>query len=151
MKNVKRVLENKGYAVYGVAPDDTVLVALSEMANKEVGALLVLEGGELIGIISERDYARKVILKGRFSKDTPVREIMSSQVVCVSPSQTVDVCMALMTEKHIRHLAVMEEGRLVGLISLGDVVKAIIDEQEFTIEQLEHYITGRVRPRPTPP
>ena len=112
------------------------------MANKNVGSLLVLENGQLIGLFSERDYARKVILKGKSSRDTPVREIMSSRVVYVRPNQTVGECMALMTDKRVRHLPVIEDKQLVGLISIGDVVKAIISEQEFLIHQLENYITG---------
>jgi CBS domain-containing protein len=119
-----------------------VFDALAEMADLNVGALLVLDGDELVGLISERDYARKVILKNKASKDTPVSEIMSSHVVCVSPRLKVDACMVLMTDKRIRHLAVMDDQSLVGVISIGDVVKAIIDHQEFAIQQLEHYITG---------
>jgi CBS domain-containing protein len=142
MKTIRQVLEAKGYDVYVITPDELVFDALCEMATRNVGALLVLEGGEIVGIVSERDYARKVILKNKASKHIPVREIMSSQVVCVGPEQKVDACMALMTEKHIRHLAVMENRNLIGVISIGDVVKAIIDQQQFTIEQLEHYISG---------
>lgn len=113
------------------------------MAEKEIGALLVIEDGELIGIISERDYARKVILKGKTSVDTPVREIMTSKVIYVLAEQSIEDCMALMTEKHIRHLPVYTGDQLVGVISIGDVVKAVISQQEFVIEQLEKYITGR--------
>ncbi len=142
MKTVKQVLDDKGYEVYEIPPDSRVFDALSEMANRNVGALLVRDGGDLVGLISERDYARKVILKNRASKDISVSEIMSRGVVCVGPGQKVDACMALMTAKRIRHLVVFEEDRLIGVVSIGDVVKAIIDHQQFTIEQLEHYITG---------
>ncbi|MBW2726376.1 MAG: CBS domain-containing protein [Deltaproteobacteria bacterium] len=142
MKTTQQVLEAKGYDVYSIAPVALVFDALSEMADLNVGALLVLDGDELVGLISERDYARKVILKNKASKDTPVNEIMSRQVVCVSPRLKVDACMALMTDKRIRHLVVMEDESIMGVVSIGDVVKAIIDHQEFTIQQLEHYITG---------
>ena len=142
MNTVRQILEIKGNEVFDVAPDVLVFEALGEMARRNVGALLVREGDELVGIISERDYARKVILENKASKHIPVAEIMSRRVVCVGPDQTVDVCMALMTDKHIRHLAVFEDERLIGVVSIGDVVKAIIDHQQFTIEQLEHYIMG---------
>jgi len=142
MKTVKEVLDHKGHEVYEIPPESRVLDALNEMADRNVGALLVRDGGDLVGLISERDYARKVILKNRASRDIPVSEIMSRGVVCVGPGQKVDACMALMTAKRIRHLAVLEEEHLIGVISIGDVVKAIIDHQQFTIEQLEHYITG---------
>jgi CBS domain-containing protein len=120
-----------------------VYEALDLMAEKNVGALLVLEEGELVGIISERDYARGVVLKGKTAKDTPVREIMTERVVYVRLEQTVEECMALMTDKRIRHLPVLAEGQLIGVISIGDVVKDVIAEQEFIIQQLESYITGR--------
>ncbi len=143
MKTVTQLLRTKGQQVLSVAPDIPVFEALEVMADKNVGALLVVEGERLVGVFSERDYARKVILKGKSSKDTPVREIMSSHVLYVRPEQTIEDCMALMTDKRVRHLPVMEEGRVVGVISIGDVVKAIIAEQEFIIEQLQNYITGR--------
>ena len=143
MKTVAQLLRAKGHEVLSVSPELSVFEALQVMAEKNVGALLVVEGERLVGVFSERDYARKVILKGKSSKDTPVQEIMSSHVLYVRPEQTIEDCMALMTDKRVRHLPVMEEGRVVGVISIGDVVKAIIAEQEFIIEQLQNYITGR--------
>jgi CBS domain-containing protein len=144
MKTVKELLRVKGYQVWSIGPDATVYEALTLMAEKDVGALLVLDNaGQLVGILSERDYARKIVLKGKTSRETPVREIMTEKVVWVRPDQTIEECMALMTNKHIRHLPVMEEGRLLGVISIGDVVKDIISEQEFVIAQLENYITGK--------
>ncbi len=142
MKPVRELLRIKGQETWSVTPDTPVYDALKLMAEKNVGALLVLDGDKLAGILSERDYARKVILKGKASKNTPAREIMSENVVCVTPKQSVAECMALMTDKHFRHLPVIEDGKLVGVISIGDVVKAIISEQKFVIEQLEHYIAG---------
>lgn len=142
MKTVREVLQAKGDAIYEIVPDAMVIDALREMANRNIGSLLVRDGEELVGLISERDYARKVILKNKASREIPVSEIMTRHVVCVAPGQTVDGCMALMTDKRTRHLAVMDDGRLVGVVSIGDVVKAIIDHHEFTIQQLEHYITG---------
>ena len=141
MKTVQQILEIKGTQVWSIAPDSTVFAALKLMGEKEVGALAVLENGRLVGIISERDYARKVILKGRTSRDTFVCEIMSTAVICTQPEQTVEQCMQVMTEKRIRHLPVVEEEQLVGIISMGDLVKAVIAEQQFMIEQLESYIT----------
>jgi CBS domain-containing protein len=143
MKTVANLLQGKGSDVLSVAPDVPVFQALGLMAERNVGALLVLEDQRLVGILSERDYARKVILKGKSSKEIPVREIMSSHVLYVRPRQTIEDCMALMTDKRVRHLPVLEEDRIVGVISIGDVVKAIIAEQEFMIEQLQNYITGR--------
>ena len=143
MKTVAQLLRTKGHQVLSVSPDIPVFEALEVMAEKNVGALLVLEGERLVGIFSERDYARKVILKGKASKETPVREIMSSHVLYIRPEQTIEDCMALMTDKRVRHLPVMEEEKLMGVISIGDVVKAVIAEQEFMIEQLQNYITGR--------
>jgi CBS domain-containing protein len=142
MKTVKQILGAKGNHVHSVAPDVSVLDALRKMATAEIGSLVVLDGTELVGILSERDYARKVVLKGLLSKDTPVRDIMTSQVICVTPQMRVDACMSLMTEKRVRHLVVRDEERLSGVVSIGDVVKAIIEDQQFTIEQLHHYITG---------
>ncbi len=142
MTTVKQILETKGHEVWSVPPDATVYDALRIMAEKNIGALLVLDAHKLKGIISERDYARKVVLKGKFSRETPVEEIMSTNVVTVRPDHSIEECMALMTDKRIRHLPVLENERLVGIISIGDVVKAYISEQEFTIKQLENYITG---------
>jgi CBS domain-containing protein len=142
MKTVRQLLQVKGDKICAVPPETTVYDALKVMAENNVGALLVLETGRLVGIFSERDYARKVALRGRSSRDTPVSEIMTEKVDRVSPSQSVRECMSLMTNKHIRHLPVTEDSQLVGVISIGDVVKAIISDQEFTIEQLESYITG---------
>ena len=142
MKRVSQLLSEKGSEFWTVSPSATVLQALEMMAAKNVGALLVMEGEKLAGIFSERDYARKVVLEGRTSKDTSVGDIMSSKVVCVTPQQSVEDCMALMTDKRIRHLPVIEGDRVLGIISVGDVVKAVITEQTFVISQLEHYITG---------
>ncbi len=143
MKTVAEILQRKGNTVWRVTPGTLVYDALRLMAEKEVGALLVQEeGGGVAGILSERDYARKVILKGRSSLDTPVREIMTHSVVCVRPEQSVDECMALMTTKHIRHLPVLVDQEVVGIVSIGDLVKASLDEKDFLIQQLESYITG---------
>lgn len=141
-KTVRDVLEHKGRQVWSVRPDATVYEALQLMAEKEIGALLVVEGERPVGIFTERDYARQVILKGKASKDTPVRDVMTARVAFVRPEQTVEDCMALMTDKRVRHLPVMEGDRLAGLLSIGDVVKAVISEKQFIIEQLEHYITS---------
>jgi CBS domain-containing protein len=136
------LLRAKGHRVLSVSPDTPVFDALELMAERNVGALLVLAEGCLVGIFSERDYARKIILKGKASRTTPVRDIMTSPVVCVSPDQSLEDCMTLMTAKRVRHLPVVDEGHLVGVISIGDVVKDIISEQEFIIEQLQTYISG---------
>ena len=138
---VRDLLRGKS-GVYSVGPGDTVYDALLLMADKNIGALIVQSAGRIEGIFSERDYARKVILLGKTSKQTLVREIMTPHVVCVQPSWTVDQCMALMTEKRIRHLPVMDEERLVGVISIGDVVRGLVDEQQFTINSLQRYITS---------
>ena len=142
MKTVRNILQVKGNNRWSVAPSDSVYDAMKIMAQKEIGALLVIEQDKLVGIISERDYARKVILQGRSSKTTQVREIMTARVAYADPDQGVEECMAVMTEKRIRHLPVMDGGRLCGVISIGDLVKSIIAEQKFIIEQLERYITG---------
>ena len=142
MKTVRDILEVKGHDVWRVPFEATVFDALQLMAEKEVGALVVVDGPKPVGIISERDYARKVILHGRASPTTLVKEIMTSHIVYTHPDQPIEECMAIMTDKRIRHLPVMDESKLVGIISIGDLVKTIIAEQRFTIEQLERYITG---------
>jgi CBS domain-containing protein len=142
MKTVRDILGNKGSDLWTIAPDRTVFEALQTMADKNVGALLVLDGETITGILSERDYARKVILHGRSSKELMVREIMSSKVYFVSPEQNIEDCMSLFTNKRVRHLPVLENDKLAGIISIGDVVKAVIAEQESTIKHLENYITG---------
>ena len=139
---VRQLIGRKGNSIWSTQPDAMVFEALEQMAEKRVGSLLVFEGDQLAGIFSERDYARKVILKGKSSRDTCVREIMTQNVVCVRPDQTMDDCMALMTDKRIRHLPVLDGDEIIGVISIGDVVKEIISEQEFVIGQLENYITG---------
>jgi CBS domain-containing protein len=142
MKTVKDILEAKGHNVISITPETTVFESLKIMADKNVGALVVLEGETVAGIMSERDYARKVILHGKSSRELQVREIMTPRVYYVRPDQNVQDCMALITDKHVRHLPVMEGDRLIGIISIGDVVKAIIAEHESTIKLLENYITG---------
>jgi CBS domain-containing protein len=142
MKTVRQILGAKGHTVFTVSPDATVYEALQQLAEHDVGALVVTEEGEVVGLLSERDCARKLVLLGRLTKDTPVREIMTREVICVGSKQTADGCMALMSEKRVRHLPVLENGQLAGMISIGDVGKAIIEQQEATIQQLEHYIKG---------
>jgi CBS domain-containing protein len=143
MKTVAQILRSKpDQAVYTITPTTTVFDALKLMAEKSIGALLIVDGERIVGIMTERDYARKVILMSRSSIETPVRDIMTSEVLYVRPDQSSEECMALMTENRMRHLPVMDRGTLIGLISIGDLVKAIISEQKFIIEQLEHYITG---------
>ena len=142
MKTVRDMLNAKQGETHTIAPDETVFRALEKMAENEVGALLVLKDEKVVGIISERDYARKVILKGASSLDTPVSKIMTRDVIYVGPDQTVEECMALMTDKRIRHLPVVVDRRLAGMISIGDVVKAVIADREFAIRQLESYISG---------
>ena len=143
MRSVKDILEEKGTQVYAVSPNATVYEALQIMADKNVGALMVIEGDTVAGLISERDYARKIILKGKFSKDVPVREIMTADIIRIGPDNDVEYCMELMTDKRIRHLPVFENDRLIGIISIGDIVKAIIEHKEEIIEQLENYIKGK--------
>ena len=140
MTAVRHLLDRKGRALFSIEPEDPVLEAIRMMADHHVGALLVMRGTELAGIVSERDYARKVVLLGRSSADTPVWQIMTAPVITVSPDNSVQDCMRLMTDHHIRHLPVTEGARVVGMISIGDLVKAVIEEQQQTIEQLESYI-----------
>lgn len=142
MKLVKHLLDAKGRDVLSIAPGATVLDAVKLMAEKGVGALVVMEGEQLLGIVSERDYARKVILKGRASDDTPVRDIMSEDLATTSSDSTVQQCMSLVTDRRIRHLPVVDDGRVTGVISIGDLVKAIIEDQQEEIEQLGQYISG---------
>ncbi|HZP92276.1 MAG TPA: CBS domain-containing protein [Burkholderiales bacterium] len=142
MKTVRHLLESKGHKLLSISPEATVFEALEKMAEHDVGALIVLEGDRLVGIFSERDYARKIILHGKSSKDTKVAEIMTAKVVCLRPTQTVEECMGLMTDKRIRHLPVLQDGRVIGVVSIGDVVKEMLSQQKFIIEQLEHYIRG---------
>ena len=142
MISIRQLLERKGSEVWSTSPDSSVYEALQLLAEKDVGALLVLQDGELVGVISERDYARKVVLRGMTSMKTPVKEIMTEDVITVGPGSTVEEAMALMTDKHIRHLPVLEGESIVGVVSIGDLVKAIIADQEFTIGQLENYISG---------
>ena len=142
MKTLRQILAGKSGPLVIVSPDDAVFHALQVMADHNVGAVLVLDGKNLVGIFSERDYARKVILYGKASRDTLVREIMTDKVLYVTPDRTVDECMAIMTEKHFRHLPVLDGGKVVGVVSIGDVVKETICAQQFIIEQMEKYITG---------
>ena len=140
MNTVRQLLEGKTTRLLSISPDASVFEALQLMAAKDVGALVVLDGERLAGIFSERDYARKVVLVGKFSKETAVREIMTAKVLCVRPEQTVDQCMALMTEHRIRHLPVLDGSKVIGVISIGDVVKELLSEQQVIISQLERYI-----------
>lgn len=140
MRTVREILLNKGYNICSVSPDDTIFNALKFMAEKKIGAVLVIDNGDVVGIMSERDYARKVVLEGKSSKDSRVKEIMSDKVIYADIDRLVEECMVLMIEKRIRHLPVYENNKLTGIISIGDVVKAVIDEKEFVISQLVHYI-----------
>jgi CBS domain-containing protein len=140
MTTVRQLLDRKGRAVFSVGPETPVLEAIRAMAEHHVGALLVMKGETLAGIVSERDYARKVILLGRSSSDTPVRDIMTTPVLTVSPETSVEQCMQLVTDKRVRHLPVLEAGRVIGMVSIGDLVKAVIAAQQQQIEQLESYI-----------
>ena len=142
MKTLKQLLDSKNKELASILPDQTVLYALHLMAEKDVGALLVLEGKRLAGVFSERDYARKVVLQGRSSSDTAVQQIMSSPVVCVGPMESVSECMGIMTDRHIRHLPVVDDGQVVGIVSIGDLVKEVIEEQKQEINYLQQYISG---------
>ena len=140
MKTVRQLLQGKSRALSTIGPDARVFDALKLMAEKNIGALPVVENGKLMGIVSERDYARKVILQGKSSHDTSVKQIMTERAVCVEPGNTIEECMALMTDKHIRHLPVIENEKLLGILSIGDLVKETISEQQLVIKQLESYI-----------
>lgn len=142
MRQVKHLLEAKGNAVYTIAAESPVLDAIRSMAERGIGALLVMRDGDLLGIVTERDYARKVILKGRSSRDTPVSEIMTATPISVDPAATVDECMRLCTDQRVRHLPVTEDGRVTGVVSIGDLVKAVIDDQAVEIDHLQRYIAG---------
>lgn len=143
IKTIREIFDNKGHQIWSVSPDTKIFEALQLMAEKNIGALVVLNGDKLVGIISERDYARKVALKGKTSKETPIRDIMTPKVLYVTPEKTAEDCMALMIEKRIRHLPVYKQDKLIGVVSIGDVVKAVIEEKKIAIEHLENYITLR--------
>ena len=142
MTAVHHILDQKGHQVWSVHPADTVYDAIRMMADKNVGSLVVLDGSKIVGIVTERHYARNVFLKGRASPQTRVDEIMERNVVCVEPDQSIEECMAIMSAKRVRHLPVINNGKLLGIVSIGDLVKSIISDREFVIEQLEHYIRG---------
>ena len=142
MATVRQILDAKGHDVATIGPDATVYNAIKKLADENIGSLVVMDDEKIVGIVTERDYARNVILKGKASPTTLVKDIMSTRVVCVGPEQSVEECMAVMTDKAIRHLPVLESKRLVGMVSIGDLVKSIIGDQKFIIEQLEHYISG---------
>jgi CBS domain-containing protein len=142
MQTAKDILNTKGHSVWSVKPTSTVLEALGVMADRDIGAVLVMDGDKLVGVLSERDYARKVVLAGRSSKESQVQDVMTSHLVCVAPERSVEECMALMTERRQRHLPVVDHKRVVGIVSIGDLVKATIDDQQFTITQLRMYIAG---------
>jgi CBS domain-containing protein len=142
MTTVRQLLDQKGGKIWSIHPDATVFDAVAKMAEKDVGSLVVMDGDALVGIITERHYARNVVLKGKTSPAMPVREIMERKVIGARPEQSVEQCMALMTEKRVRHLPVFEEEKPIGIVSIGDLVKSIIGDQKFTIDQLEHYIRG---------
>jgi CBS domain-containing protein len=142
MLEVRQLLAEKGHRIFAIGPDEPVLAAVRLMADHYIGALLVMRGDELVGIVSERDYARKIILQNRASAETPVRDIMSSPVVTVKPNDTTDTCMRICTERRVRHLPVVEGGKVVGVLSIGDLVKAVISEQSQEIEHLQRYIAG---------
>ncbi len=143
METVRELIKSKGDKVWTIQPDETVLDAIRKMADHDVGSLVVIEDSKPVGIFTERHYAREVFLKGRHSPTTLIREIMSTHVICASPDQTIEECMAVMTDKRIRHLPVLDDEKLVGIVSIGDLVKSRVADQEFTIEQLTHYIHGQ--------
>jgi len=142
MHTANDILKSKGHDVWSVKPTNTVLEALGVMAEHDIGAVLVLDGDKLVGVLSERDYARKVVLAGRSSKDSQVMDVMTPHVICVAPDRSIDECMALMTNKRLRHLPVVDHKRVIGIVSIGDLVKATIDDQQVTITQLQSYIAG---------
>lgn len=142
MITVKNILDTKGHDIWSVRPDDTVYDAVKLMADKSIGCLLVLDDDKLLGVVTERDYARKVVLEGHSSREMQVSDVMTRKVLCVTPERTTDECMALMTDKRVRHLPVLDHKRVVGVVSIGDLVKAVISEQQILIDQLQHYITG---------
>lgn len=142
MRSVQDILDSKGSDVWSVKPDDIIFDAIKLMADKGIGALLVMEDDKLVGIVTERDYARKVVLEGKSSREARIHEVMTSKILCVSPERTIDECMALMTDKRIRHLPVLDHKRVVGFVSIGDLVKAVISEQKILIDQLQNYISG---------
>jgi CBS domain-containing protein len=144
MTTVRQLLDQKGRTIWSIGPDATVFDAVAKMAEKSVGSLLVMDDDKLIGIITERDYARKVVLKGKSSPTIPVRDIMETEVIAVLPEQSVEQCMAIMTEKRVRHLPVVQGDKPIGIVSIGDLVKSIISDQKFIIDQLEHFIHGHV-------
>lgn len=142
MTTVQQLLDEKGHDIQSIHPDDSVFDAIQKMADANIGSLVVIEDDRPVGIFTERNYARDVILKGKSSPKTPIREVMTTQLLFARPEQAVEECMAVMTEKRVRHLPVVRDGKLIGLISIGDLVKSIIADQKFTIAQLEHFITG---------
>jgi CBS domain-containing protein len=142
MTAVRHIIDQKGSQVWSVGPGDTVYDAIKLMADKDIGALMVVDDGKIVGIVTERDYARNVFLKGRGSPQTLVGEIMATNVACVTPDKSIEECMAIMTARMVRHLPVVNDGKLLGIVSIGDLVKSIISDREFVIEQLEHYISG---------
>lgn len=142
MKTVKHILQNKLHAIYSVSPGTSVLDALQVMMDKDISALLVMEGAALTGIFTERDYARKIVLKGRSSQDTMIQEVMSSNLFTINLNSGIDDCMQIMTDNHIRHLPIVEDGKVAGMISIGDLVKFVIEDQKLTIEQLQSYISS---------
>ena len=142
MRTVRQLLEAKAPEVFAIGPDDPVIDAIRLMAEKRIGALLVMQAGKLAGIVSERDYARKIVLQGRSSRDTPVREIMTAEVVAVGLDETTDRCMQLVTDRRIRHLPVLDGGSVLGVVSIGDLVKAVIEDQQLELDQLQRYIVG---------